>query len=284
MTTKWIITTLLITASLYFPFPLFGVEETETDLGFNSAVTSYENGDYPTAISKLDRLFEELKLTSIDKIIKAHSVLGASLYFQGNETDARKHFKTILNFNPDYNLPEDYYPPKVVGLFNEVKGIKKLEETVSKTQKAQDKEATEIRAKGLFEKEDKKKDENTRNHYLNNFIPFGFGQFKNNEPTKGYFFLTSEAITLISFITNIGIFKGLQNSDGTFDNLSVGSGLKTGVYTSLAFYLAFTATGITDAILNYKEFPYAKTGKKALSLSILPLNGSCALLLTFNRF
>jgi len=259
------------------PFTFIYAEQSPADSDFDSAVAAYENGDYKGAMAKLTALLDELKLNSIDKIIKAHSILGASYYFTDKEGEARSHFKTLLNFNPDYELPKNYFPPKVVSLFAEVKGVKKLEEI-----------AGGAGAAGRFKDPGKTaqgKNLDTQNRFANCFIPFGYGQFKNNEPSKGYFFLTSQAITLASAITTLSIFKGIQNSDGTFNNPGVGNGLRGGFYSSLILFATFSLTGITDAIVSYKEFPYRDAGQPKLSFSIEPgENAGAVFLLNFSGF
>lgn len=283
------------TASQY----LGAIEQAKPEMEFDEGINDYENGDYQNAILKLTKLLDELKLTSIDKIIKAHSILGASYLFTDNEEKSRSHFKAILNFSPDYELSSTYFPPKVVNFYNELKGTRKPEqiqeglatktkdsqgEKSVKSQEGASSKTSDITTTQLFPKDSSIKDENYKNSFMNSFIPFGFGQFKNSEPTKGYFFLTSEVITLISTITTLAVFKGIQNDDGTFDNPSVGNGLKSGFYTSLSFLTALTVTGIADAILNHKSFPFAKSKDSPISLSITTGKGiNCALLLDFNN-
>ena len=262
-----------ILLSLSIPFSLTAQEKISTDREFDSGVLAYENGDYKTTVSKLGKLLDDLKLTSIDKIIRAHSLLGASNTFLGEEEKAKSHFKAILNFSPDYELSVNYFPPRVIKLFNEVKGVKGQDVKAPVSLGGETQRMLQVSPA---------KSELAKNRFLNSFIPFGVGQFKNNDPTKGYFFLTSEIITLASAITTLSIFKGIQNSDGTFDSLGVGQGLKSGFYASITMFGVIALTGVTDAIIGFKDQP---PEKKKISLLITPLqNSSYAFLINIRGF
>jgi hypothetical protein len=252
---------------------LFSQDEASSD-EFNLGISAYENGDYAGAVLKLSHILDDLKLSSIDKIIKAHSILGASYYFLDKEGHARGHFKTLLNFDPDFELPKDYFPPKVVALFEEVKGVKKLEETALETQGSNPSSAIVKSRSGIDFEESRGKDPNTQNSYFNNFIPFGWGQYYNNQSGKGAIFLVGETVALLSAITTASIFKGIQKSDGTFDNPSTGNGLKSAFYASIATFSALAITGIIDSLIYYRQFPYRTDDTKKISFKIISGNST----------
>lgn len=265
--------------SILLPGASQAKEDKETLILYGEAKSSYENGDYKECIEKFEKLLNELRITTIDRIIDAHTMLGASYYFEEQEEKSKDHFRTVLNFNSDLELSPYDYPPKVVEFYNEIKRVRKLEEAVGKREEPVIKGTTEspkeaadnkkISEERIFEKETSI-DQNKRNPLGNSFIPFGVGQFKNNEPGKGQFFLYSQALTLAGVISTAIAFKSLQRSDGSFDEPAVGRGLENGFYTSVIFYMTLTLTGIIDACVNHREFPYAKTGAPPISFSIVP--------------
>jgi len=258
------------------------------DNKYKKGVLAYENGEYEVSITTLDKLLNELKLTSIEKIIKAHSILGACYLFNGKDSKSKKHFETVLNFDINHELDATYYPPRVVARFEEIKKMRILkarvdhidDKSVKKSAKIlndinsqqipKDIQKDVISVNTVFKDEKKLPDENTRNPFGNCFIPFGVGQFKNNQPTRGYIFMSSQIITLASTLATISAYYGLRHSDGTFDNPGLASRLKAGFYTSLTFYILSTALGMADAATQYREFPYAENEAKKLSLSISP--------------
>ena len=249
----------LITLIVFFfvvSTPALSQDEPLVNAQFNSGLEAYESGRYSQCISILGELLDNLKLTSIERIIKAHSVLGASHFLLGNRQKSQSHFEALLNFDSNSELSDIYFSPEVIAFFNELKGVDTTKpagsnNSVANTDVKQKQNVPE--AKGIFQEDG---DPDTKNPYMNNFIPFGFAQFKNNQIGKGTFFLTSESISLATLLATAIAYKIKQKSDGSFDDPSVERGLKSAFYTSLTLYLFLTATGIADALLSYREYPY----------------------------
>jgi len=259
--------------------------ENEPRETYSAAISAYENGDYQSSITMLSKLIDDLKLNTIETIIQAHTILGASYLFMENDEKAKKHFETIINFDSHHELDKNYYPPKVVVRFEEIKKAKHLHqktyapnfdiapknEIEHSSPKPKDvSKHSSIQAEQIFDEQKKFTDENTRNPFANSFVPFGVGQLKNNSPTKGYIFMTTQIFTVLATITPISAYYAVRNPDGTFDDRSLARGLKAGFYTSLTFYICSTIVGIVDATVNHKEYPYADKKNETISLMLEP--------------
>ena len=85
----------------------------ELDIG----IKAYENGDYEGAISVIKRLLDDLRLSSIEMIMRAHSILGASYVLTDRGESAKPHYDALLNFDSNHALSKVYFPPVVINFF-----------------------------------------------------------------------------------------------------------------------------------------------------------------------
>lgn len=88
----------------------------------------------PLLLEEGKRSYFELKLAEAEKIfegliekggeesvVEAHLLLGLTQIAQGNEAEARKTFQEALRLDPDRVLPAEFFPPRSVKVFQEVK-------------------------------------------------------------------------------------------------------------------------------------------------------------------
>jgi hypothetical protein len=94
-----------------------------------------------------------------------------------------------------------------------------------------------------------------RNDYAINFVPFGAGQFRNCQPSKGWAFATGQAVT---GLTSFGLFMYLlgkysfQNDRVPVEEATTVRRLQQlEVGTGLAFFGLYT-WGVIDSVIHYR--------------------------------
>lgn len=162
----------------------------------------YERGDYaPTAKLIEGLLYPKITLKTPDQLILAYKLLGICHLFIKEKTKAEKDFLTLLSLRPDFRLDPLVDPDAAVEFFDEVKqrnavklrqiearqkqemerrrqaDLKAQRESASKRQAAP-REILEIRTE--------------QRPYWINFVPFGAGQFQNEQPIKGTVLMSVE--------------------------------------------------------------------------------------------
>lgn len=155
------------------------------------ARSQFAHGEYRKVVDTLEHeLYPQAHITDEEELKEARYLLGTAQFFLDHRDKAREEFTKLLYLDPGRELDPLVTDPNVYKFFNEIKNDKrqKLEEL------------NRIKQKEL---EDKKKPSKeiviTRTiregSTFSNFIPFGYGQFRNGQPGKGTFFLVSELLT-----------------------------------------------------------------------------------------
>jgi tetratricopeptide (TPR) repeat protein len=179
---------------------------------FNQAKTAYDAANYDEAI----RLFGPLvdggarQLSSHVLLQESRKYYGASLALVGRGGDATQAFQALLRDDPEEELSESLFPPRVLDVFRTVKTdmqaeLHRQEEAIRQAEERQrqeqeDRLRAEILSKAvLFERTVE------RRPIWQGLVPFGIAQFQNGEDTKGALFLVGEglllAINIASYLT-----------------------------------------------------------------------------------
>lgn len=184
---------------------------------FQRGRTAFLRGEYQRAITTIQPLlYPELRLESEEEVIQAHRLLGVSYLFEKQPDTARKEFRKLLELDPDFRFDPILDPPRVVDFFNEVlreqqselgdieARLKKREAAMARTQMRTIERRIE------------------RHSFAVNFVPFGAGQFQNQQPAKAWAFLGVEAAlattSVAAFVTNFARF-GVRPRRNCLDNL-----------------------------------------------------------------
>lgn len=163
---------------------------------FERGRTAFLRGEYERAVTIIYPLvYPELRLESEAEALQAHRMLGVSYLFEDKQAEARGEFRKLLELSPDYRFDPLLDPPRVVEFFN----------AIVREQQAQ---LGDIEARLK-----KREDELSRHHgevlerrvehhsFAVNFIPFGTGQFQNQQRRKGWAFLGVEAALASASVT-----------------------------------------------------------------------------------
>ncbi len=236
---------------------MFAVPAAETDdpkVALALADLAYEYGDYPKVIKLLTPFIEpEIRFPDPENVAHVYEVLGLSSAFLEQEKPARMWFERLIRHRPDWKLNPALVPPATIQLFEEVRDS--LREELDRERQLfleRQKEEEERRrlansTQVIFEKR--------RNSRVVALVPFGAGQFQNDQPVLGALFLGSE---LLAVSLSIGFYAGvedLRQPDGRFarEDVSRAESLQTAQLVSGGAALALMVAGITHALLTFKE-------------------------------
>ena len=190
----------------------------EDDL--RDAENSYLYGDYPRVITKLEPLVEpDILLAGPDDLARAYELLGLSTFFLDRPKDARMWFERLIRFRPDMRLNPVLVPPPAVSLFDDVR--ESLADEIARMQEALRKQRKEEEERKRLEQLTRVKVETQVNSRLVASLPFGIGQFQNDQAALGYTLLATQ---VAAGATSIGCFVAIENmrqSDGFFDRSDV---------------------------------------------------------------
>jgi tetratricopeptide (TPR) repeat protein len=248
---------------------------------YNKAKNYFSFGNYDKTIKILRANIK--KLENKDDKIEALKLLASSLFFKDKKEESKKEFRELLSLNNEANLDTLVYPPPLIDFFNKIKEefIKKnnmMKEILEKDKKKIEDSKKEIVIKEVHFKETNEiKITIEKNNYFFSVMPFGYAQYRNNQKSKAYVFLTAESILLASNIVSYILTYNLKDSN----NYYVGSNkTKAEVYNTITKYTfislaSFIIYGAIDGLINYQPIFETKiTEIKNKPIKISFLNGN----------
>jgi hypothetical protein len=172
---------------------------------FDRGRTAFFRAEYQRAISTLEPLlYPELKLESEEEVVQAHRMLGVSYLFENQPDHARSEFRKLLELQPDFRFDPLLDPPRVVDFFNGV--VKEQQDELGDIEVRLKKREAALAAQNSRVIERRIE----RRSFVLNFVPFGAGQFQNQQKRKGLIFLGIEsallATSLATFATNFALY------------------------------------------------------------------------------
>jgi len=235
---------------------------------FERGRTAFLRGEYERAVSIIRPLvYPDLRLESEAEALQAHRMLGVSYLFENKPVEARDEFRKLLELSPDYRFDPLLDPPRVVEFFNGI--VREQQAQLGDIEARLKKRETEMRrhhGEILVRRVEHRS-------FAVNFIPFGAGQFQNQQRTKGWIFLGVEAglasVSVAAFITNFAKYGARPQRpcldplapnvatcpptrvDHTDENAS--RDLMTVQVASGAAFFAVALWGVLDAIHNFKS-------------------------------
>jgi hypothetical protein len=206
---------------------------------------SYKN--FENAARLLEELLRpEVQLAGEEEIVSAREMLGLCYFYLDRREEARREFVALLRFRPWHRLDPFLIPPPAVAFFEGVRSEPELAEELGRLMAG--KKPPEEKVKVLRIE---------REVYLHPrwlmFLPFGAGQFENQQKLKGALFATGQGLGLVGNIVCYSLLIGLANENGRYraEDLTLARGLQVGQYVSLGLFVLLWAAGALDANLNY---------------------------------
>ena len=156
----------------------------------SAARETFAEGRYQRAIPLFSGLlYPQSRLADASLLAEAHLLLGVSYFEVGQRDAAQREFEEALFLDSNLILDSSLFSAEAIRFFDATK-----EDLTQRMREADEGEAVAREREKL-----RRKIENLvifeKRRYFVNFIPFGAGQFQNDEKSKGAFFFISEALT-----------------------------------------------------------------------------------------
>jgi hypothetical protein len=170
------------------------------------------------------------------QFIERYRMLGVCYFRIGQKNKAEEELTHLLFIQPDYELDQFATPPAVIELFERLK-----ENVKAKSMELERQKEHAVDKPKIIEKETIYR----RTSMVPAFIPFGVGQFENNQITKGALIASAEVVTLGA---NISFYWWKRASgEGTYNLAQTLQFVAIGAFGALYIY------GVIDALLNRDE-------------------------------
>jgi tetratricopeptide (TPR) repeat protein len=235
---------------------------------FESARRDYENQNYAKAARQLESLVGGAVPRARNPVVRleARKYLGATYLFLGEQDAAREQFRLLLEEDPEYDIDPVAFPEAVVQTFEEVQSQvrselakkKALEEVRKQQQRAEELEEL-IREQQRIQKLEELAATETVEKVNSRWIaalPFGIGQFQNEDRRLGIMFATTQSVFLVASIATFIGHNSLRDENPAPDEIDraqrVERALRIGNWVSVGAFVGFAVAGIAEAEARFK--------------------------------
>jgi tetratricopeptide (TPR) repeat protein len=178
------------------------------------AKASYDAGRYAEGVERFREILDPSSANAVHEplaVERARAYLAACLIAVGRNDEADAEIEKVIRNNPVYSPDAVAFPGKVVDRFIEIKSRLKGEiEAAFRARSAAEQAAkvkVERQQREYLESLQRLASQETvvvRNSRLIAMIPFGVGQFQNDQDGLGYVFLLAEsALAVTSIVSNV---------------------------------------------------------------------------------
>lgn len=226
----------------------------EPSQDFEQGNNAYLYGDYPAVLAKIEPLVEpQIRLTDPDQLARAYELLGLSYFYLNRQEDAQRVFEKLVRFRPDQQLNPVLVPPPAVAFYNAIRA--RLADEIAREREALRKRQLEDEALRRKANQVLVEVEVRHNSKLVALLPFGSGQFQNEQPALGSIFLGTE---LVAIGVSTGLFLSVQSlrlDSGAFarEDVTRARDMRTGMWVSGGIAVGLIIAGTVNALLNFEE-------------------------------
>ena len=235
---------------------------------FESARRNYDKQNYAKAARGLESLVGGAVPRATNPVVRleARKYLGATYLFLGKDERAREQFRSLLEEDPDYDIDPVAFPEAVVQTFQELKKevsaqrARKDALEAARRQRERSDEVEELvrqqqRIQTLEELASVETVEKVNSRWIA-AIPFGAGQFQNEDRGLGIMFaVTESALVAASIATFIG-HNSLRDENPAPSEIErarrVERALRIGNWVSVGAFLSFAIAGVVEAEVRFK--------------------------------
>jgi len=243
---------------------------------FESARRNYEKQNYAKAARGLESLVGGAVPRATNPVVRleARKYLGATYLFLGKDERAREQFRSLLEEDPDYDIDPVAFPEAVVQTFQELKkevSVQRARKDALEAARRQRERSDEVeelvrqqqRIQALEELAAVETVEKVNSRWIA-AIPFGAGQFQNEDRGLGIMFaVTESAFVAASIATFIG-HNSLRDENPAPSEIErarrVERALRIGNWVSVGAFLSFAIAGVVEAEVRFK--PVIRTTRK----------------------
>jgi tetratricopeptide (TPR) repeat protein len=233
---------------------------------FESALRNYDEQNYAKAARGLESLVGGVVPRARNPVVRleARKYLGATYLFLGKKEAAQGQFRLLLEEDPEYDIDPVAFPEAVVHTFREVQ-----REVVAQRARKEALEAArnlmrqQQRLEALEQLAATETVEKVNSRWIA-ALPFGIGQFQNEDRKLGIMFaVTESAFVAASIATFIG-HNSLRDEDPAPSDIDraqrVERALRIGNWASVGAFLGFAVAGVVEAQVRFK--PVIRTTRK----------------------
>jgi hypothetical protein len=218
---------------------------------FVQARTVFRSGQYQqAAILFSGLLYPTSQLANPKEEIDAHLHLAVANFEIGQLEVARREFDAAINLDATLDISGYGFSTQATAFFETRKKeldekARKIEERTRRARERQNllKAVDRIR---VFE----------RKNYLRNLIPFGVGQFQNNQPRKGIILAATQVgLGATSFVIWTYLRSRYPDGQVPLPEVDAARNLQIFQITSASLCIGAMAWGIVDGFVNYSDEP-----------------------------
>jgi len=235
---------------------------------FESARRNYDKQSYAKAARGLESLVGGAVPRATNPVVRleARKYLGATYLFLGKKDAAREQFRSLLAEDPDYDIDPVAFPEAVVQTFHEVQAEVATERArddavaAARRQREKSNEVDDLirqqqRVQTLEELAAVETVEKVNSRWIA-ALPFGIGQFQNEDRPLGIMFaVTQSAFLAASIATFIG-HNSLRDENPAPSEIEraqrVERALRIGNWVSVGAFLSFAVAGVIEAEVRFK--------------------------------
>jgi tetratricopeptide (TPR) repeat protein len=235
---------------------------------FESARRNYDRHNYAKAARGLESLVGGVVPRAANSVVRleARKYLGATYLFLGKSEAAREQFRSLLEEDPDYDIDPVAFPEAVVQTFQEVQKevaaerARKdaLEATRRKRERSDEVEELirqQQRIQMLEELAAAETVEKVNSRWIA-ALPFGIGQFQNEDRKLGIMFAVTESAFLAASIATFIGHNSLRDENPAPSEIEratrVEKALRIGNWVSVGALLSFYVAGVVEAEVRFK--------------------------------
>lgn len=223
------------------------------DVHFSEGVNAYLYGDYPTAVERLRPLVQPDVLLGPNDAAKAYEYLGLSFYFLDDLEQSRDYFERLIRLRPDWALDPVLVPAPTITFYNEIQ--REMEDEI---------ESQRIALETLKRQEEERRIRaNTREIIIENrtnslfvaCMPFGLGQFQNDQNRLGIFFLGTEVIAIGLSMGFFVAVEDMRMDNGLFahEDYEHAKNLQKAQLISGGLAIGLMVGGVLQALVSYRD-------------------------------
>ncbi|MGB8331123.1 MAG: hypothetical protein WCE62_13450 [Polyangiales bacterium] len=235
---------------------------------FESARRNYDKQNYAKAEKGLESLVGGVVPRATNPVVRleARKYLGATYLFLGKNEDAREQFRRLLEEDPDYDIDPVAFPEAVVQTFQEVQKEAAAERArrdaleAARKQREQSDEVEELvrqqaRIQELEELASLETVEKVNSRWIA-ALPYGIGQFQNENRKLGIMFAVTESAFMAATIATFIAHNSLRDEHPTPDQIDQAQraerSLRIGNWVSAGAFVGFAIAGVIEAQVRFR--------------------------------
>jgi len=235
---------------------------------FESARRNYDKQNYTKAARGLESLVGGAVPRAANPVVRleARKYLGATYLFLGKKEAAREQFRSLLEEDPEYAIDPVAFPEAVVQTFQEVQEEVAAERALqdaldaARQQRERSEEVEDLirqqqRIAALEELAASETVEKVNSRWIA-ALPFGIGQFQNQDRKLGIMFAVTESAFLAASIATFIGHNSLRDENPAPSEIEraqrVERALRIGNWVSVGALLSFYIAGTVEAEVRFK--------------------------------